>query len=176
MIGRMVDRRYPIGLFSFDPVGTPDKRSEWCGAICRFPVELGVALEALPPGGLDTPYRPGGWTVRQVVHHVADSHVNAYCRLRLALTEVNPVIRTYDEAAWAELADAKTADPALSVSLLQALHGRWHLLLLSLASADFKRRVQHPERGVVSIDWLLQMYAWHGRHHLGHIRLVSSQV
>ena len=123
-----MDSRYPIGKLKFDLNVTPEKRTEWIVQIGRFPAEFRAAVAALPPGGLDRPYREGGWTGRQVVHHVADSHINAYVRVRLALTEDNPPAKAYAESLWAELADAKTADPAVSLTLLDALHHRWHLL------------------------------------------------
>lgn len=118
---------------------------------------------------LDTPYRDGGWTVRQVVHHVADSHMNAYVRFRLALTEQEPVIKPYDEAAWAELADAKDAPPEISLALIDALHNRWTRLLRSMSGADFLKQFRHPELGAVPLEKNLALYAWHGKHHVAHI-------
>ena len=166
-----MDRQYPTGKFKFDPNVTPDKRRESISAIGSLPSELKHALKTAK---LDTPYREGGWTARQVVHHVADSHMNAFIRMRLALTEENPTIKPYREAEWAKLADSRTEDPALSVNLLEALHARWHTLLTSLKDADFARPATHPENGPVSIDWFLQLYAWHGRHHVGHLKLTAS--
>lgn len=164
-----MDPRYPIGRFSFDPAITPNKRLAWIGAIASLPADLRAAVTALPAARLDTPYRTGGWTMRQVVHHLADSHLNAYTRIRLALTEPTPLLKTYEEQLWAELIDAKTADPALSLTLLDALHARLVTLLKSLTPDQFARSATHPASGPVSVDWLLQMYAWHGRHHLAHI-------
>ncbi|MGE3275046.1 MAG: YfiT family bacillithiol transferase [Vicinamibacterales bacterium] len=169
-----MDPRYPTGRLTFTATPSDADRAQWIAAIGALPAELKATLAALPPGALDRPYREGGWTVRQVVHHLADSHVNAYCRMRLTLTETDPTVRPYEERAWAELPDAKTGDPAVSVALLEALHARWHALLLTLAPGDFTRPARHPEHGAISLDWLLQVYAWHGRHHLGHIKLAAA--
>jgi len=125
---------------------------------------------------LDTPYRDGGWTVRQVVHHMPDSHMNSYVRLRLALTENEPIIKPYVEHLWADLYDARTAPIAVSLALLEALHQRWVMLLRSLKPADFSRTFRHPENGVRTIDWLLQLYAWHGRHHVAHITSLRERM
>lgn len=169
-----MDSRYPIGRFAFDTGVTPQSRAAFIDQIRECPSRLKAAVDALPPGGLDRSYREGGWTARQVVHHVADSHLNAYMRFRLAMTEDSPVIRTYDQSRWAELADARTADPAVSIAILEGVHQRLVALLGSLAPADFARSAQHPEWGPISIDWLLQMYAWHGRHHEGHLGLIRA--
>lgn len=168
-----MDSRYPVGRFTFDPSVTPDTRTMGIGLLHELPTTLAAALRALPPGGLDRPYREGGWTARQVTHHLADSHANAYMRIRLALTEEQPTIRTYEESRWAELSDARTADPELSLAMLRGIHKRLVLLLEALTPDDFTRRAQHPEWGPISLDWLLQMYAWHGRHHVGHIGLIQ---
>ena len=125
---------------------------------------------------LDTPYRDGGWTVRQVVHHVPDSHMNAYMRFRLALTEHEPVIKPYDEAAWAELVDGKTAPPEISLALLDALHDRWVRLLRSMTDADFQKQFRHPELGVVPLEKNLALYAWHGKHHVAHITRLRERM
>ena len=169
-----LDPRYPVGKFTVDYQVTPEKRTAWIQQIGEFPGVFRAAVHALPQGGLDRPYREGGWTGRQVVHHVADSHVNAYVRFRLALTEKEPRIKTYEESLWAELIDAKTADPSLSLALLDALHHRWHMLLTSLQTPDFARTATHPESGLINVDYLLQMYSWHGRHHTGHLNLLMS--
>ena len=124
---------------------------------------------------LATPYRDGGWTTRQVIHHVADSHVNAYVRTRWLLTEDRPTLKAYDEKAWAELPDAALAPIELSLALIDALHARWHALLTSVADAEFSREIVHPDRGPMSLETLVQMYAWHGRHHLAHLQLVAGQ-
>lgn len=169
-----MDPRYPTGPFTLDPDVTPEKRQGWIGAIGTFPVELHQALAALPADRLDTTYRTGGWTARQVVHHLADSHMNAYIRFRLVLTEDTPPLKPYEEQRWAELRDARTEDPSVSVGLLEGVHRRLHGLLTGLETRDFARTGHHPQHGAVTLDWLLQMYAWHGRHHLGHLRIVAG--
>jgi hypothetical protein len=169
-----VDPRYPVGKLTVDYQVTPEKRAAWIQQIGEFPGVFRKTVNELPHGALDRPYREGGWTGRQVVHHVADSHMNAYIRFRLALTENEPRIKTYEESLWAELIDAKTADPSLSLALLDALHRRWHMLLMSLKTTDFARTATHPESGLINVDYLLQMYSWHGRHHTGHLNLLMS--
>lgn len=166
---RMTDMRYPVGTLSHDPHATPDKRRQWIGQIAAAPAALRAAVAGLNEAQLDTPYRPGGWTVRQVAHHVPDSHMNAYVRFKLALTEDNPTIRPYDEAAWARVADSVRTPLEVSLALLDALHRRLVVLLDSLGDADFARPLTHPENGPMTIDRLLQIYAWHGRHHVAHI-------
>ena len=165
-----MDPRYPIGKFVFDPNPTPESRRAAIAAIGAFPRELKAVL---PSAQLDTPYREGGWTIRQVVHHLADSHMNAFIRFRLALTEENPTVKPYNEAEWSKLADAEL-DPQLSVQILDALHQRWHHMLEAMRPTDFTRKAVHPENGPITIDWLLQLYAWHGRHHIGHIKLTAA--
>ncbi len=169
-----LDPRYPVGKLKVDYDVTPEKRAEWIRQIGEFPGVFRKTVNSLPHGALDRPYREGGWTGRQVVHHVADSHINAYVRTRLALTEEQPRIKPYEEALWAELIDAKSADPTLSLALLDALHHRWHMLLTSLQTPDFARTATHPESGLINVDYLLQMYSWHGRHHTGHLKLLDS--
>ena len=164
-----MDPRYPTGKFVFNPATTADIRRAAIAAIGGFPGELKPALAS---AHLDKPYREGGWTARQVVHHVADSHMNAFIRFRLALTEDKPTIKPYKEAEWAKLADA-AEDPAVSVQILDGLHRRWHRMLKSLAEADFAREAIHPEHGPRTLDWFLQLYAWHGRHHIGHLKLTA---
>jgi hypothetical protein len=168
-----MDPRYPIGRFAHDPVDSPEKRKERIALVAGLPDRLEETLRSLAPGAVDRRYRDGGWTVRQVVHHLADSHLNAYVRFRLALTEENPAIKTYEESRWAELHDARTAEPGVSLSLLRAVHARMVALLESLTEEQFSRPAQHPEWGQISVDWILQMYAWHGRHHLAQIDLVK---
>ncbi len=165
----MPDLRYPLGPFAFDGAVTDEKRHLWTSEIAAAPGRLRAAVDGLDDDRLDTPYRPGGWTVRQVVHHIADSHLNAYVRMRLALTEPNPTVRGYDQAAWAALNDASIAPPAVSLALLEALHRRWVLLLTSLDPGDWSCPLQHSEAGPMTVDTLLQLYAWHGRHHTAHI-------
>jgi len=164
-----MDPRFPTGTFQFNPNPTADTRKTAIAAIAAFPHELKAAL---PSAHLDKPYRDGGWTARQVVHHVADSHMNAFVRFRLALTEDRPTIKPYNEAEWAKLADAKL-DPQLSVQILDALHQRWHAMLLAMRDSDFTREAIHPDHGPRALDWFLQLYAWHGRHHIGHIKLTQ---
>lgn len=161
--------RYPVGTLAFDPDVTADKRRAWIRQIAEAPSALRAAVAGLGEGQLDTPYRPGGWTVRQVVHHVPDSHLNAYVRFKLALTEDNPTIKPYEEAAWATLPDTARAPVDVSLALLDALHRRWVILMESMTEEDFKRPLQHPVNGAMSLDRLLQMYAWHGRHHVAHV-------
>ena len=165
----MDDLRYPTGKLSIDPNPTPAARRACIAAIASAPAELRAAVHGLTDRQLDTPYRPGGWTVRQVVHHVPDSHMNAYIRFKLALTEDSPTIKPYDEAAWARLADTALTPPDVSLALLDALHSRWVALLNSMTAEDFARPLQHPEHGKLTLDWMLQQYAWHGRHHAGHV-------
>jgi uncharacterized damage-inducible protein DinB len=161
--------RFPIGRLGFDPDVTPDKRRAFIRQIADTPSALGAAIAGLDDQQLDTPYRQEGWTVRQVVHHLPDSHMNAYIRFKLALTEDNPTIKPYDEAAWARIADTARTPPDVSLQLLEALHRRWVVLLDSLQPSEFARPVQHPESGPLTVDRLLQIYAWHGRHHVAHI-------
>jgi len=162
------DLRYPVGKFQRVETLTPAERREHIDAIAETPARLSAAVSGLNPEQLDTPYRPGGWTVRQVAHHLPDSHMNAYTRFKLALTEDVPTIKPYDEARWAELADAKgPIEPSLS--LLENLHKRWVVLLRSITPAEWARRFRHPERGIMTLDEQVALYAWHGRHHVAHI-------
>ncbi len=162
------DLRYPIGKFQPAENVTDIQRGALIAAIAETPEKLKAAIAGLNQAQLDTPYRPGGWTVRQVVHHVPDSHMNSFVRFKLALTEDEPTIKVYDEARWAELADAK-APIEPSLLLLESLHKRWILLLNSLTPSDWQRTFRHPERGTVTLENNLQLYAWHGRHHVAHI-------
>ena len=169
MIGRMTDLRYPTGKLSYDADLTAQKRASLIDRIASTPPALRAAVQGLTDAQLDTPYRPGGWSVRQVVHHVPDSHVNAYIRFKLALTEENPTIKPYREAEWANLADTPLTPVDTSLSLLEAVHHRWVILLKSMGDGDFARPLIHPENGPMTLDALLSMYAWHGRHHTAHI-------
>lgn len=165
----MNDLRYPIGRFQRSAsVSAPD-REQAIGAIADLPHQLREAIKGWTDEQLDTPYRPDGWTVRQLLHHVADSHMNSYIRYRLALTEAEPTIKPYNEAAWANLADAKSAPVELSLSLLDTMHQRWVLLLRSLDEQQWTRMFHHPENGPSRLDVTTSMYAWHGKHHLAHI-------
>ena len=165
----MDDLRYPTGKLSIDPSPTPDTRRACVAAIASTPAALRAAVHGLTDRQLDTPYRPGGWTVRQVVHHVPDSHMNAYIRFKLALTEEVPTIKPYDEEAWARIADTVETPIDVSLTMLDALHRRWVILLEAMQEPDFTRQLTHPERGLVTNDWLLQVYSWHGHHHVAHI-------
>ena len=166
----MSNLRYPIGEFSMTSEVTAAERARWIEDIARTPVALRAAIAGLGPGQFDTPYRPGGWTVRQVVHHVPDSHLHAYTRFKLALTEDEPTIKPYDEGRWAELSDVRLVAPEVSLDLLEALHQRWAALLKSLGPADYRRTFRHPEFGrALTLDETLARYAWHGLHHAAHI-------
>jgi len=171
----MSDLRYPIGRFIARTQFTDASRRAAIAAIAETPARLRKAVEGLDDDQLDTPYRPGGWTVRQVVHHVPDSHLNAYVRFKLGLTEAEPRIKPYDEARWAELPDSE-GSIAVSLDLLTALHARWVSLLERVAAPDFGRTVFHPELGVVHLDELLELYAWHGRHHVAHITALRKRM
>jgi hypothetical protein len=164
--------RYPVGRF--DRSAAPSDRAARAAHITvldEMPAAFALLTRGRSDAQLDTPYRPGGWTVRQVVHHVADSHMNAYVRMKFALTEDAPAIKAYDEAKWAELPEAKGGPVDMSVGLLEALHRRWMMFLRGLNDADFSRAYVHPELGKVSLNEALALYAWHCRHHTGHIKL-----
>lgn len=161
--------RYPIGRYRAPEAIGAGERAGWIREIEALPENLRRAVAGLNDAQLDTPYRPSGWTVRQVVHHYADSHLNSYSRFRWAVTEDLATVKTYDEAAWAELADAKTAPVELSLALIAPLHARWTLLLRSFGDAEFARRMRHPDWGEVSVEWLLGQYAWHCRHHVAQV-------
>lgn len=165
----MADLRYPIGPETRDEVRTEEKLLLWSERIRNLPTALEAAVNGLTDSQLDTPYRDGGWTVRQVVHHVADSHLNAYCRFRLTLTEDNPTVRPYDEKAWAKLPDAASGPIGPSRSLIRSLHDRWSRLLATLEMADYDRPLHHPENGDLTLWDLLNSYQWHCRHHVAHI-------
>jgi uncharacterized damage-inducible protein DinB len=169
------DLRFPIGEYEAVDTITDDQRRAFLAALAETPARLRDAVAGLSPEQLDTPYRPGGWTVRQVVHHLPDSHMNSYMRSKLALTEQEPTIKTYEEALWAELADAKTAPVEPSLALLENLHTRWVLLLRSLTPAEIARKFRHPERGTMTLDENLALYAWHGRHHVAHITALRKR-
>jgi hypothetical protein len=165
----VTDLRYPIGKYEPITESNEAQRHALLESLAAAPLRLRAAVQDLSTQQLDTPYRPEGWTVRQVVHHVADSHVNGYIRFRWALTEAEPTIKPYDEKQWARLSDAHRADPALSLALLDALHQRWVLLLQALQPTDFDRTLLHPEMGWLKLDTMLGLYDWHGRHHTAHI-------
>ena len=171
----MDDLRYPVGKLTYDPDITPGKRTAWIRQIAETPAALSTAVRGLTETQLDTRYRPGGWTVRQVVHHVPDSHMNAFVRFKLALTEDNPTIRPYKEDEWAKLADVRLTPVDTSLQILDALHRRWVLLLESMKPEDFGRPLMHPENGPMTLDRLLQLYAWHGRHHVAHVTALRQR-
>ena len=171
----MPDLQYPVGPFSLPDSSTAEERLSWIREIARAPRDLRAAVSGLSEEQLDTPYRPGGWTVRQVAHHVPESHMNAFVRFKLALTEDQPIIKPYDEARWAKLAD-NDLPVSVSLDLLAALHLRWVRLLESMSDADFQRRFMHPESGPWRLDQYLSQYAWHGRHHIAHITGLRSRM
>jgi hypothetical protein len=167
----MTDLQYPVGRFTFPERTSAEQRHAWIQEIASAPQQLRTAVAGLSKHQLDTPYRPGGWTGRQVVHHVPDSHMNAFVRFKLALTEDQPTIKPYDEARWAALAD--TALPVdTSLDLVEALHIRWVKLLESMSESDYLRTFAHPESGIWRLDQCLAQYAWHGRHHVAHIKSI----
>jgi uncharacterized damage-inducible protein DinB len=170
-----MDLRYPIGKFEQPLEVSANLRQQAMEVISETPNQLRSAVSDLSPMQLDTPYREGGWTVRQVVHHVPDSHLNAYIRLRLALTEDQPTIKPYEENLWAQLPDARTAPIEVSLLLLDALHDRWMRLWRSMTAEQFGRVLLHPDHGPRTVDWLLFLYAWHGRHHVAHITELRKQ-
>ncbi len=172
----MEDLRYPVGRFdpkSPLPSGGPSALIE---SLATAPSRLRQAVDALSDAQLDTPYREGGWTVRQVVHHVPESHMNAYIRMKWGLTEDAPTIKTYDENAWAQLQDDRTAAIEPSLKLLEALHERWVLLLKSMSHVDYARTIKHPEWGQLDLLTLLKQYEWHGRHHVAHVVRLAERL
>lgn len=172
----MDDLQYPIGKFNPKPSITNEERQALIRQIEEAPSRLRESIQGLSQQQLDTPYRPGGWTVRQVVHHLPDSHMNSYIRFKLALTEDQPTIKPYDQAGWAEFPEAKTGPIEMSLVLLEHLHHRWVLFLKSLSPSDFARKINHPESGVQNLDRVLQLYAWHGRHHIAHITSLRKRM
>jgi DinB superfamily len=171
------DLRYPVGRFHRPEAPLDEtQRRRAIDAIAATPARLRAAVNGLTSTQLDTPYRPGGWTVRQVVHHVPDSHMNAYVRFKLALTEHEPTIKPYEEARWAELADTRETPIETSLVLLERLHERWVILLQSMSEGDFARRFHHPETGIQRLDQVLAMYEWHGAHHVGHVRGLRERM
>jgi uncharacterized damage-inducible protein DinB len=169
MANLMTDLQYPIGKFRIPAKVSDEDRQTFIRQIEEAPAALWSAVVGLNEEQLDTPYREGGWTVRQVVHHLADSHMNAFVRFKLAMTEEQPPVKTYDQKRWAELPDAKTVPVVVSLGLFDALHKRFVALLRSMSATDFARTLNHPEQGIVNLDRYLALYAWHGRHHVAHI-------
>ena len=171
----MDDLRYPVGHFRPAPSYPASERSAHIGTLRELPDRLRAAVSGLDDAQLDTPYREEGWTVRQVVHHVADSHLNSYVRCKLALTEYEPTIKPYDEAAWAMLPDNRMPVDA-SLALAAALHQRWVTLFESLSEKDFQKKFLHPERGPQDLATTLALYAWHSRHHTAHITGLRARM
>ena len=161
--------RYPIGKFKLDVSPSADERINLIADIEKAPEALRAAVRGLTPQQIETPYREGGWTVKQVVHHVPDSHMNAYIRFKLALTEEEPTIKPYEEARWAELEDSRSTPLEVSVSLMDSLHHRWVRVLRSIKPEEWKRTFRHPEMGLLTLEKTLILYAWHGKHHVAHI-------
>ena len=166
------DPRYPVGKWKEQP---PAEAATLIDQIAMAPANLAAAVKGLTDTQLDTPYRDGGWTPRQIVHHIADSHMNAYVRFKLGVTEDTPTVKPYNEKLWAETVDSRTAPVAVSLSLVDNVHNRWVQFLRSLDTAAFSRKVMHPENGPMTLHDLLTLYAWHGRHHTAHITVLRQQ-
>lgn len=171
-----IDPRYPIGRFAAISPATNAVRRAAIEDIAALPARMRAAVAGLSDAQLDTPYRDGGWTVRQVVHHVADSHVNAYVRVKLALTETSPLVKPYDENLWAVLPDSRMP-VAPSLAILDGVHARWVALARSMDPGQFTRTITHPEyrEGPLTLDFVLQQYAWHGRHHVAHVTALRTR-
>lgn len=172
----MSDLRYPIGKFSYDGPLEEGQRRIFCDQIAEAPRRLREAVKGLSEQQLDTPYRDGGWTVRQVIHHLPDSHMNSYVRFKLALTEDNPTIKPYAEDRWADLPDTKATPVEVSLALLENLHDRWVRLLRSLTAEEWKRTFRHPDLGPMTLEKALAVYAWHGRHHVAHVTELRKRM
>jgi len=172
----MSDPRFPIGKFHYSGAPPEQERAQFIGEIEDTPARMRAAVDGLSSAQLDTPYRDGGWTIRQVVHHVPDSHMNAYVRFKLALTEDEPTIKPYAEDRWARLADSAAAPISVSLALLENLHARWVPLLRSLRPDDWKRAFKHPELGLMPLEKNLALYAWHGKHHTAHITELRKRM
>jgi uncharacterized damage-inducible protein DinB len=170
------DLSYPVGRFEWDGDVTSARREQLIAEIADAPRLLRRAVEGLSDEQLDTPYRPGGWTVRQVAHHLPDSHMNGFTRVKMALTEDVPTIKAYDEARFAELGDVRTTPVEVSLALLDALHVRWVALFRAMSDADYARAFNHPEIGVVPLEKQLALYAWHGRHHVAHVTSLRERM
>jgi len=170
------DLRYPVGRYRPPEAITEQHRREWIETLANAPAKYRAAVEGLSDEQLDTPYRPGGWTIRQVIHHVPDSHMNSYMRFRLALTEDQPAIRAYHEDLWAELPDAKSSPIAPSLELLDALHRRWVALLRAMTAEQYRKEFRHSEIGLISLEWTLGLYNWHCHHHLAHIENLKARM
>ena len=176
----MEDLRYPIGKFEWVPpaneVEMATRRAHYIDVVAELPQKFNDAIAGLSPAQLDTPYRPEGWTVRQLAHHVPDSHANAFIRFKLALTEYEPTIKPYKEDLWAKLADVPNTPVEVSMQLLGALHTRWVALLRGMDSSDFARTLRHPEMGVLDLNRMLGLYAWHSAHHTAHVTSLRKRM
>lgn len=172
----MEDLRYPIGKFNFSGEPGRQQADAWIKEIETLPARLKEALKGLSKEQLDTPYRPGGWTVRQLVHHIGDSHLNSYVRFKWALTEDRPTIKPYDQDGWSGLPDAKLTDTGDSLAFIEILHRRWSLTLRSLSDADLQKEFLHPESGINTLGRTIGLYAWHGNHHLAHITSLRQRM
>ena len=173
----MSDPRYPIGPFSFTGPNDEAQRQKLIAEVEQAPAALRAAIKGLAPQQLDTPYRDGGWTVRQVVHHVPESHMNAYIRFKLALTEDEPTIKPYMEDRWAKLGDVQTTPVETSLALLDSLHDRWVRVLRLIKPEEWRRTFRHPEMGeTLSLDKTLALYAWHGKHHVAHVTELKKRM
>ena len=173
----MSDLRYPIGPFAVEGPITAPRRDAWINEIAEAPTQLRTAVTGLSDAQFETPYREGGWTLRQVVHHLPDSHLNAYTRFKLALTEDNPTIRPYDEALWAELPDTAATQIGVSLVMLEALHRRWVILLRAMQEDQWSRTFFHPEQNKsLPLDRVLALYAWHGKHHIAQITSLRDRM
>lgn len=170
------DPRYPIGKFDRNITITKEMKNDFINTIEVLPSQLRKEVENLTQQQLDTPYRDDGWTIRQVIHHLPDSHINSYVRFKLALTEDNPTIKTYEEHLWAELPDTFNTPISVSLNLLESLHIRWAILLRSLTDDDFNKTLQHPEWGNITLNTMLALYDWHSRHHLAHITELKKKM
>jgi hypothetical protein len=167
--------RYPIGKFTAKDSYSTEELENFIERIENLPREIEKVINSMTVKQLDTPYRQGGWTARQVVHHIADSHTNAYVRFKWTITESTPTIKAYDEKAWAETAETKL-DPVISIDLLKALHAKWSALLRRLSPSDFQKEFLHPETNKhMRLDRMTAMYAWHGEHHFGHLKIVANR-
>ncbi|MCR8845332.1 bacillithiol transferase BstA [Paenibacillus sp. SC116] len=172
-----MDRQYPVGTFTWEGIITLEQRQQWITEIEHLPTKLRALVQGLNEQQLETPYREGGWTIRQVVHHIADSHINSITRFKLALTEDVPTIKPYDEAKWVTLGDSNDVDVEVSLALIEALHRKWVILLQSMTDQDFQRAFYHPDsKQEIRLDYNVGLYAWHGNHHAAHIELAKRDI
>lgn len=172
----MADPQYPVGKFTYARAPSSEQRDQLIDDIQQTPARMRAAVQGLSPQQLDTPYRDGGWTVRQVAHHVPESHMNAYIRFKLALTEDEPTIKPYEQGLWAELPDVKSTPVEVSLAMLDCLHDRWVRVLRAIKPEEWKRTFRHPELGVVPLEKNLALYSWHGRHHVAHITELRKRM